>query len=115
MEVQVELSMKVPGPKVSEMEIHKLCSYLGGRGWVKAPQIEAELGKRFSERRIRKISEASDGRIMSAPGSPGYKLLTRATEIAEVDMIASCCESQGKKMLMRGAQIRRRYHRYARP
>ena len=107
--------MPLPVPEVSKEEIDRVCDHLKGKGWVKAGQIEAELGKKMNERKIRKIAEFSEGRILSRPGLPGYKLLTPATEIAEVDLCASCLESQGRKMLLRGTQIRRRFHRYARP
>jgi len=112
MSSQLDLEIGSQAPEVTPEEIEQLCAFLKGRGWVKAAVIEAEI--RMDERKVRKVAEHSDGRIMSGPGCPGYKLLTGATEIDEVDQVASRLESQARKMLMRGASIRRRYHRFCR-
>ena len=109
---QLEIGMPSAAPEVSPEEIERLCAYLVGRGWVKAPVIERETG--FDDRKIRKIAEWSDGRILSGPGTPGYKLFTGATEIDEADRCASQIESQARRMIRRAASIRRRFHRYAR-
>ncbi len=95
-------------PEVSQDQIDLLTSFLAGKGWVKACSIDAELD--LDERDIRAIAEASDGLIISGPGCPGYKLLTGAAEIADVDRAACRLESQAKRMLHRANSLRRRAH-----
>lgn len=112
MDEQLDLSVKLPAPKVTAAEVEALCVYLIGRGWVKASEIEAEL--KINERRVRALAEHSDGKILSGPGCPGYKLFDGKAEIAEADEAASRLESQAKHMLHRAAVIRRRLHHYAR-
>ncbi|HEY1791528.1 MAG TPA: hypothetical protein VGG34_01305 [Opitutaceae bacterium] len=111
MNEQVEF-LEMAGAPVTEEEIDKICRFLVGRGWVKREFIAQE--NRLHIRRLAAIAEASDGRIMRSPGSPGYKLLSSSCEIAEVDACASRWESAGKKYLQQGLALRRRYHRYTR-
>lgn len=106
--MQVEFQFRPQGPEVSKAELDQLTDYLVGRNWVRAAQIQADL--RLDERRIRLIAEASDGRILSGPGCPGYKLLSQETPIREVDEAATRLESQGRRMLARATAIRRRAH-----
>jgi len=87
-----------------------MCEFLAGKGWLKAAEI-AEA-KQVDDRKMRVIAEHSDGRILS--GQKGYRLFERSTPLEEADRAASWLESQGRKMLLRGAAIRRVYHRYAR-
>jgi hypothetical protein len=110
--VQLSLDVRTAAPEVSVVEVEMLCAHLTGREWQTAAQISAELG--IDDRRVRAIAEHSDGRILSGPGCPGYRLFTGATEIGEADRCASRLESQARKMLHRAASIRRRFHRYAR-
>jgi hypothetical protein len=109
---QLVFMEKQLAPEVSPEEVERLCDFLRGRGWLTSKQIFAEIA--LEERKIRAIAEHSDGRILSGPGCPGYKLFTGATEIAEADLCASRLEGQAKKMIVRAGSIRRRYHRYAR-
>jgi hypothetical protein len=99
-------------PEVSPEEVERLCDFLRGRGWLTSKQIFAEIA--LEERKLRAIAEHSDGRILSGPGCPGYKLFTGSTEIAEADLCAGRIESQARKMIGRAIAIRRRLHRYAR-
>lgn len=105
-----ELGLKIPGPEVAPEEVEKLVEFLRGRGWLRAAEIEAALGT--NDRKLRAIAEHSEGRILS--GQRGYRLFDRTTPLAEADLAAAWLESQGRKMLLRGAAIRRVYHRYAR-
>jgi hypothetical protein len=106
----LELGLRIAGPDVSEAEIAAMCGFLSGRGWLRAAEIEAATG--IGDRKMRVIAEHSDGRILSGQG--GYRLFDRTTPVEEADRAASWLESQGRKMLLRGASIRRRLHRYAR-
>lgn len=105
-----ELGLKIPGPDVAPEEVEELCRFLAGKGWLRAAEIEASLG--VNDRKMRAIAEHSDGRILS--GQAGYRLFDRTTPLEEADRAAAWLESQGRKMLLRGAAIRRVYHRYAR-
>lgn len=108
--MKTEIGFRMPGPEVEPAEIAAMVDFLRGKGWMKAAEIEAAAN--VSDRKMRVIAEHSDGRIIS--GQMGYRLLDQSTPIEEVDRAASWLESQGKKMLLRGAAIRRYYHRYAR-
>jgi len=108
----LDLGIKTPAPEVTEDEIALVCDYLAKeKRWVTSAEIEHMLG--IKDRHLRAIAEYSDGRILSGPGCPGYKLFTGATEIQDADACAGRLESQAKKMLHRAAKIRRRYHRFA--
>lgn len=111
-ETQDLLSLKMAAPAVTAEEVDAFCTWLEGKDWVKASQIESALG--LDDRAVRALAEHSEGRILSGPGCPGYKLFTGKAEVGEADRCASRLESQGKKMLARAASIRRRFHRYAR-
>lgn len=58
---------------------------------------------------VRALAEASDGRVMSAPGSPGYKLTMECTpkEIGYAEGIRNQCS----KMEARYVAIMRVWHR----
>lgn len=107
--MKTEIGFKMSGPEVEPAEIAAMIDFLRGKGWLKAAEIDAAV--HVSDRKMRVIAEHSDGRIIS--GQSGYRLLDRSTPIEDVDRAASWLESQGKKMLLRGAAIRRYYHRYA--
>lgn len=107
---QLDLAVKIAAPEVSPAEIEALCIHLRGRGWVLSRDLLTETT--IDDRTLRVIAEHSDGRIIS--GQKGYRLFDRTTPLEEADRAAAWLESQGKKMLLRGAAIRRRFHRYAR-
>lgn len=106
----LELDFKHQPPKTSGDEVEAVCAFLAGKGWMKAAVIEAEI--EISDRRMRRIAEKSDGRILS--GQKGYRLLDGATPIEEADHAANWLISQGRNMIRRGVAVRRRYHHYAR-
>jgi hypothetical protein len=93
-------------PEISKEEIDLLSEYLAGKGWVKAGVLMDVLN--LDERRIRAIAEASDGLIISGPGSPGYRLMTGVGDQKEVDEAANRLESQANRMLLRAESLRRR-------
>lgn len=108
--MKTELGIRIAGPEVEPAEIEAMILFLRGKGWLKASEIEAAIA--VGDRKMRVLAEHSDGRILS--GQNGYRLFDQSTPLGEADQAASWLESQGKKMLLRGAAIRRRYHRYAR-
>lgn len=95
--------LRLPTPPVSAADVRRVLGALAGRGWTTARQLADELG--IDDRELRLIAEHSGGRIVSAPGSPGYKLASEATD-EEIDRAASAHESQGRRHLRRAAAIR---------
>lgn len=110
MTVKTELGLSIPGPEVDPAEVEQMVRFLAGKGWLRAAEIEVATSS--GDRKIRAIAEHSQGRILS--GQQGYRLFDRTTPLEEADRAATWLESQGRKMLQRGAAIRRVYHRYAR-
>jgi hypothetical protein len=86
-----------------------LVSALRGQGWVTAKRLSFHLGT--GDRELRAMAEASRGEIIS--GQKGYKLSAEAT-LDEIDHAANWLISQGKKMLERGIEIRRKAHQQIR-
>ncbi len=98
-------------PAVSSRDIGNLISRLRGRGWMTAGELlELEgLAKTESHMRwIRSIASASHGRILSFPGSPGYRLTSEASleELAGVESL----RHQAQEMLARYRDIQRVRH-----
>lgn len=78
------------------------------RGWVSAKSLTAITGN--NERKIRALASASKGRVLSAPGSPGYTH-TRSATPAEVDHYTSALLRQADDMRQRAIDIRRVFYR----
>lgn len=77
------------------------------RGFHTARQLSDALS--LSDRKIRQLAEASDGLIVSGPGSPGYcHLIHCPTE--KLSHIADTLRSQARAMLGRSIRLRRRAH-----
>lgn len=108
---QLDLFAKVSAPKVTPEQVEQLCAWLQGKGWVHAADIEQTLG--LKDRQVRAIAEHSEGRILSGPGCPGYKLFDGHAEIGEAERAAQRLESQARHMIDRAKAYRRRIHRYA--
>lgn len=104
-----ELDLHSPAPLITAEQVELVVGLLRGKGWVKAAEICAMLS--IDDRRLRAIAEFSDGRILSGPGCPGYRLFTREA-LADADLAAGRLESQGKRMLQRAIAIRRRFHHF---
>jgi len=75
---------------------------LPGNGWLTSGQIQALTG--WPERYVRALANASGGRVLSYPGSPGYKLTKEATK-EEVDA-ADILGHQANEMRRRLIEIR---------
>jgi hypothetical protein len=60
-------------------EVDALVSYLYQRGaqWTTAKQILADLG--INDRKLRVLKQASNNRIVSGPGCPGYRHFQHTT------------------------------------
>jgi hypothetical protein len=106
-----ELALDVTKPVVTPEQVELVAGFLRGKGWVKGAVIGTALG--LDERRLRAVAEFSDGRILSGPGCPGYRLFT-GDALADADLAAGRLESQGKRMIQRAIAIRRRFHHFPR-
>lgn len=80
---------------------------LSGRGWLKAAEI-CDLADGLTPRKIRKLAEHAEGRIISCPAK-GYKLTREAT----ADEFLHACNdlrSRTRKMLDRYRQTNNAWH-----
>lgn len=91
-------------------EIDRLIHLLDGRDWLTAAQISQATG--LSDRKIRSIAAATP-KILSYPGSPGYRLTRQATP-EERDRAVSTLRSQAKSMDKRALDILHE-HRFGSP
>ena len=109
---QQELNFTTPPtpPEVGEVEI--LLNHLSNNpGFHTAKQLAAALD--LSDRKIRQLAEASNGLVISGPGSPGYCHLYHCpTE--QLGHIAESLISQGKAMIQRGIRTRKLAHQLIR-
>src|SRR6185503_13158301 len=101
LEQQLEL-LPPKGPKVLDSDVAKMLQILAGNGWLTSGQIQALT--EWQERYVRAVANASRGRVLSYPGSPGYKLTREATK-AEVDA-ADILGHQANEMRRRLVEIR---------
>lgn len=89
----------------TDPRVEEFVGWLAGRGWVTAAQIEG--AKDWSDRDIRALAEASEGRVIS--GQRGYKL-TREANPDEASQAADWLKNQGQKMMARAVKIQRVFH-----
>lgn len=95
-----------PAPPVGEVE--RLLAYLSAHpGFHTAARLSESLD--LSDRKIRQLAEASDGLIVSGPGSPGYCHLYHCPA-ETIGHIADTLRSQARSMLSRSIRLRRRAH-----
>lgn len=90
-------------PALSEVET--FCAHLYGRGWQTARELKQSRG--WNDRSLRAWAAASEGKIIS--GQRGYCLLEEATA-EEINHAHAWLISQGKAMIKRGLQIKKRAH-----
>lgn len=92
-------------PTPREAEIEELVRFLKTNpGFHKAREIGEFM--HLSERQIRQLAEASDGLIVSGPGSPGYCHLHHCDD-ETIGHITNTLMSQGKRMIRRALRIKR--------
>ncbi|MGZ0657062.1 hypothetical protein ACWPKS_15775 [Coraliomargarita sp. W4R72] len=77
-------------------EVEQLIKLLDGRGWLTASQLAQATG--HNDRKVRSIASATP-KILSYPGSPGYKLTRQATP-EEIES-AITLKTQGQTMIAR--------------
>lgn len=109
MNTQSELSIATSSSKrirISDRE--RLLDFLTSNpGFHTAAELSAALT--LGDREIRQLAEASDGLVISGPGSPGYCHLYHC-DPKTIGRIADRLKSQAERMLERSIRIRRRAH-----
>lgn len=104
---QQQLDLFTP-PAPPAGEIDRLCDYLATRdGWTTAKDITAAI--ELTDRQIRNLARHHRDRILSAPGTPGYKLVSRAT-LEEITRTADKLRSQAREMIAGSIRLRRLAH-----
>ena len=105
---------KAPAVDVEDVEF--LCAVLHGAGWQTAdaiacrPAWQSFFHRGGADRRIRSIGSACKGRILSYPGSPGYRLTSEAT-IEEIQTATNKLRHQANEMTRRAMEVDRVYHK----
>ena len=92
-----------------------LVNYLRGRRWVFARQILGALNISPTEdnkRWLRRVREATQGRVLGGPGMPGYMLLNEMSQ-DEFRHWRETMRSQAREMDLQIIQAEKRYHRIA--
>lgn len=95
-------------PRVTQKEVLWLCAQLRGKGWQTSTRLGAKTEP--EKRWLRLIAEESDGRIVSYPGSPGYKLFDECRP-EDFRHGRYATRAQIRKMFTKWRKIERRMHR----
>jgi hypothetical protein len=103
-----QLEMRFLKPAVADAEVAELVGVLrDARTWVSTERIKRLTG--MNDRRIRAAAEASNGLVLSGPGSPGY-MLTEFASMDTKDLIVRKIVRQAKRMIARAKAIERRHY-----
>ena len=103
---------------ITPEEVCIVTRFLTGRGWMTSRELAAAglaatLGltsERYLNRKLRAITQYSEGAILSFQGSPGYRLTAEATE-EEVDVAIATLRHAAGEMQKRAVEIERAYLR----
>ena len=105
---QAMLDFTVRDPAPPSDQVCALVGWLAlNPGWHTARQLAAHLT--LSDRQIRALAEASNGLIVSGPGTPGYAHASHCTA-EEIAHATDTLISQARRMMHRAIRIRRRAH-----
>ena len=96
-------------PAAAPDEVEALVRYLHQQGsvWTSAKQIHADLG--INDRKLRILRSAAKSRILSGPGSPGYRHIHHAT-LDEIHEAANRKRSQIRAMTRDYIDLKRVAH-----
>ncbi|MFC5049206.1 hypothetical protein ACFPK9_01050 [Rubritalea spongiae] len=105
---QQELKFSLAQRATKTQQLNTLVSWLKGKAdWQSSSAITTALG--LHSRTIRSLANQSDGLIISAQGTPGYKHITNCT-IAELEMVMAKLDHATQELAKRVTAIRKRYH-----
>jgi len=118
--IQPELNLSGLQPfdplEKSDADILIWALHKSSRTFTPAAVLSAHLGKetdkRWDDRRIRAAAKASKGRILSAPGSTGYRL---ASNTSVMDYMGHEDRKQGsqiRNMIRRRIEMRKAVHHF---
>jgi len=100
-------------PRVSGEDVARLIAFLDGLGWVTAAHLVGTHdwndahGRSWTDRDLRAIAAASQGRIIS--GQRGYARTDQAS-VEDVNHAAAWLQHQGETMIRRAHEIRQAMH-----
>lgn len=105
-----QLGLQFSAPKTREGEVDVLVELLGDSrrcpDWMTALQIGVALG--WSDRKVRQVASDCD-RVISYPGSPGYKLVGRCTA-EEYRHYRNAMRRQAREMIGRVMRTDRQFY-----
>ena len=102
-----QLDMVFARPPALDPGVADLVEFLEGKGWMTAREIAAATA--WNDRTVRELASQSDA-VISYPGSPGYKLLSRCT-LAEYERYRLARRSQARDMLAKVIRTDRIFYR----
>ncbi len=97
-----------PPQPCSAGEVETLVSFLSQNPGFHTAKVLSEFLS-FSDRKIRQLAEASDGLVVSGPGSPGY-IHFKHCPAEKLSHIADTLRSQARSMLSRSIRLRKLAH-----
>ena len=103
----MQLSLSFSRPRTASSDLTALCDALRFGQWLTAGQLALALG--WSDRKVRDVASASQGAVVSWPGSPGYRLFS-ACSVKEINHAVNALRSQADDMTRRAVAVERMYH-----
>lgn len=109
MSYQSEFDLSDPTPADFE-EVAALLRFLAeqGESWTTAKDIKEQTG--IDDRRLRHLAAISGGLVVSGPGCPGYRHVSKCP-LETVKEAAARLDAQASKMTKRASDLRRTAHR----
>jgi hypothetical protein len=108
-QLDLDLATARRAPRVSAADVAWFVDQLRGKvDWVTTKNLGATT--EAQKRRLRRIKEMARGKIVSFPGSPGYKLLDHCT-LAELRRCDAAVRSQTRRMEAQLKPVWRRMHK----
>jgi len=99
-----------PAPVASIHDVEKVLAILSeNTAWQTAAEIAEQLGSGFNDRKVRKVASSAAPRIVSFPGSPGYRLFDHCS-VEEISHCIDTFRSQARDMTARSMLYERAFH-----
>ena len=99
-------------PSVPSGDVATLIAVLSGttRRMTAEEICEGVADPRWDKRRVRAAAEASHGKVLSAPGCPGYRLADQTSVKSYYENERRCYKSQIRRMELRLAEMDKAVH-----